>query len=104
MELFDTDSSSTGAAMTGDYSTFFRLFAEVSKAIHSGERSSEILETIVTRIKDILEAKGCIFWMFDHSKKKITSKFSDGFSYRSLEEVDYDILVRIFDRTLGQPE
>ena len=88
--------------MTGDYATFFRVFAEVSKAIHSGEKSSDILEAIVTRIKDILGAKGCIFWIVDHSNKKITSKFSDGFSYRSLEEVGYDILVTIFNRNLGQ--
>jgi len=84
--------------MTGDYSAFFKVFTEVSKAIHSGEKSSDILETIVTQIKEILNAKGCIFWITDHSKKMITSKYSDGFSYRSLDEVGYDALVTIFDR------
>ena len=87
--------------MNGDYSTFFKVFAGVSKAIHTGEKSSDILEIIVTKIKDILEAKGCIFWIVDHSKKKVTTKFSDGFSYRSLEEVGYDTLVSIFNRNLG---
>jgi len=87
--------------MTGDYSAFFKVFAKVSKAIHSGEKSSDILETIVTHIKVILEAKGCIFWIADHSKKKIISKFSDGFSYRSLEMVGYDTLITIFDRNLS---
>ena len=61
--------------MNGDYSTFFKVFAEVSKAIHTGEESFDILEIIVTKIKDILEAKGCIFWIVDHSKEKVTSKF-----------------------------
>lgn len=82
--------------MTSDYSRFFKIFAEVSKAIHSGEGSAEIIESIVTHIKTHLGAKGCIFWVVDHSKQQILSKFSYGFSYRSLEEVDYNILSTLF--------
>ena len=82
--------------MTGEYSRFFKVFAEVSKAIHSGEGSAEIIESIVTHIKNNLEAKGCIFWVVDHSKQQIISKFSYGFSYRSLEQVDYKILSTLF--------
>lgn len=89
--------------MTGDYSAFFKVFTEVSKAIHSGEKSSDILESIVTHIKEILQAKGCIFWIVDHSREKIVSKYSHGFSYRSLTEVGYDTLTTVFDREIGQP-
>ncbi|OEU48630.1 MAG: hypothetical protein BA862_12985 [Desulfobulbaceae bacterium S3730MH12] len=89
--------------MTGDYSAFFKVFTEVSKAIHSGEKSSDILESIVTHIKEILQAKGCIFWIVDHSREKIVSKYSHGFSYRSLTEVGYDTLTTVFDRDIGQP-
>ena len=89
--------------MTGDYSAFFKVFTEVSKAIHSGEKSSDILESIVTHIKEILQAKGCIFWIVDHSRGKIVSKYSHGFSYRSLTEVGYDTLTTVFDREIGQP-
>lgn len=62
--------------MTGDYSRFFKLFAKESKAIHSGEGSTEIIESIVIHIKNNLEAEGCIFWVVDHSKQQILSKFS----------------------------
>ncbi len=89
--------------MKGDYSAFFKVFTEVSKAIHSGEKSSDILESIVTHIKEILQAKGCIFWIVDHSREKIVSKYSHGFSYRSLTEVGYDTLTTVFDRDIGQP-
>lgn len=82
--------------MTGDYSRFFKVFAEVSKAIHSGEGSADIIESIVTHIKTHLKAKGCIFWVVDNSKQQIISKFSYGFSYRSLEDVDYNILSTLF--------
>lgn len=82
--------------MKDDYSEFFKVFAKVSKAIHSGQGSKEIIETIVTHIKNHLQAKGCIFWVVDHTKKKIISKFSYGFSYRSLEEVEYNILSPLF--------
>ena len=89
--------------MTGDYSTFFKVFTEVSKAIHSGEKSSDILESIVTHVKEILHAKGCIFWIVDHSREKIVSKYTHGFSYRSLEQVGYDTLITLFDQELNSP-
>ncbi len=89
--------------MTGDYAAFFRVFTEVSKAIHSGDNSSDILESIAIHIKEILKAKGCIFWIVDHSNREILSKYSHGFSYRSLEETGYDTLVSIFNRELGSP-
>lgn len=89
--------------MTGDYAAFFRVFTKVSKAIHSGDKSSDILESIAIHIKDILKAKGCIFWIVDHSNRKILSKYAHGFSYRSLEEIGYDTLVSVLNPQLGSP-
>jgi len=87
--------------MTGDYAAFFKVFTEVSRAIHSGDKSSEILESIAIHVKGILKAKGCIFWIVDHANRKILSKYSHGFSYRSLEETGYDTLVSVLNPELG---
>ena len=86
-------------ATKNNYSQYFSIFSQVSKAIHSGQNTGEVLERIVGYITDIMKAKGCIFWIIDTGKKSIETKISHGFSYRSLELVDYDTLVTIFDPT-----
>jgi putative nucleotidyltransferase with HDIG domain len=83
--------------MNVDYSEFFRVFAQVSKAIHSGENTTEILEHIVKNIRALLGAKGCIFWIVDHGRRKIETMVSDGFPYRNLADVNYQELTRIFN-------
>ena len=83
--------------MDQDYSQFFKVFRRVSKAIHTGENTHEILERIVENISEILEAKGCIFWIVDQGQKSIKNMISHGFSYRSLAEIDYATLMAIFD-------
>lgn len=80
-----------------DVSQFFEVFTHVSKAIHSGENTQEILERIVANIAEIFSAKGCIFWIVDQGKKSIENKISHGFSYRNLAEIDYETLMGIFD-------
>jgi putative nucleotidyltransferase with HDIG domain len=87
--------------MSDGYKAFFKIFTQVSKAIHSGEKSPEILYNIVTHIKEILEAKGCIYWIVDRERRTIVTKYSHGFSYRSLEEIDYATLTSLFDGTNG---
>ena len=87
--------------MSGDYSEFFRVFAHVSKAIHSGENTTEILEHIVKNIRDILGAKGCIFWIVDHDRERIATMVSDGFPYRNLASVNYRELIHLFDPKQG---
>jgi putative nucleotidyltransferase with HDIG domain len=82
--------------MERDYSQFFEVFTKVSKAIHTGENTPEILERIVTHIAEILNAKGCIFWIVEQGQKKIKNKISHGFSYRNLAEIDYEMLLAIF--------
>lgn len=83
--------------MDQDYSQFFKVFRRVSKAIHTGENTNEILERIVGNIAEILEAKGCIFWIVDKGQEAIKNMISHGFSYRSLAEIDYATLMAIFD-------
>ncbi len=87
--------------MTDEYSRYFKVFSQVSKAIHSGESTKDVLEGIVSHITEILDAKGCIFWIVDTGTRQIETKISHGFSYRSLELVDYDSLVRVFDPGAG---
>ena len=87
--------------MSDDYTTFFRVFSQVSKAIHSGENTTEILENIVKNIKEILGAKGCIYWIVDHQTEKIETMISHGFPYRNLTNVDYQTLKTIFDPEAG---
>ena len=87
--------------MAEDYATFFRVFSQVSKAIHSGENTSEILENIVKNIKEILGAKGCVYWIVDQAKEQIETMISHGFPYRNLTNVDYGTLRTIFDPAEG---
>ena len=82
--------------MSNDYSDFFKVFTRVSRAIHGGDNTDEILEIIVTNIKEILGAKGCIFWIVDNSSLRIEKMISHGFPYRNLTHVDYPTLSRIF--------
>ena len=82
--------------MKQEYSQFFKVFAKVSKAIHSGENTTQILETIVANIAEILSAKGCVFWIVDQGQKKIKNMISHGFSYRSLLDIEYETLMKIF--------
>ncbi len=87
--------------MSSDYKDFFKVFSQVSKAIHSGENTTEILGQIVRNIKEILGAKGCIYWIVDRQQEKIETMVSDGFPYRSLSNVNYRELTHLFDNDRG---
>jgi putative nucleotidyltransferase with HDIG domain len=79
------------------YSSYFDIFADVSKSIHSGSDTHEILDRIVSSITKITHSKGSIFWVINTRKKQIETKISHGFDYRSLSLVTYDVLARIFN-------
>lgn len=87
--------------MSSDYNNFFKVFSQVSKAIHTGENTTEILGHIVSNIKEILGAKGCIYWIVDRRQEKIETMVSDGFPYRSLANVNYSELTHIFNDDEG---
>lgn len=84
--------------MLKEHTQFFDVFIKISKAIHTGGNTDEILERIVSHISDMLDAKGCIFWIVDRGQKSIKQKISHGFSYRNLAEIDYETLMAIFDQ------
>lgn len=97
--MYSTMQFPAGFDMEGrDHRSFFRIFAQISKAIHAGESSDDILHNIAGHIQQLLDAKGCIYWIVDRDKRSIVGKHSQGFNYRSLEEMDYATLVNIFSR------
>lgn len=87
--------------MQADHTEFFRVFTQISKAIHTGENTTEILDHIVRNIKEILGAKGCIYWIVDRGRRKIETMVSSGFPYRNLSNVNYDELITIFNPDAG---
>ena len=88
--------------MTEDYAQFFRILSDVSKSIHSGTSVRGVLESIVRNITEILNAKGCIFWILDQERGSIDNMISHGFNYQSLTKVDFPTLMKIFNREYGE--
>jgi putative nucleotidyltransferase with HDIG domain len=82
--------------MTDDYQRYFKAFADVSKAIHSGMETEEILGRIVASITEAMMAKGCIYWIVDRVAGCIAHKVTSGFDFRSLSAVDLDVLQVLF--------
>lgn len=76
---------------------YFDIFADVSKSIHSGIGTDEILDQIVTGVTRVTQSKGSIFWVVNTQKKEIETKISHGFDYRSISVVTYDTLAQIFN-------
>lgn len=79
------------------YSSYFDIFADISKSIHSGISTNDILNQIVSGITKITGSKGTIFWVINPQTRTIENKISHGFDYRSLSLVSYDTLSLIFD-------
>lgn len=82
--------------MISGYHQYFKAFADVSKAIHSGLETQEILERIVTSITAVMAAQGCIYWIVNREAGCIEHKVSSGFDYRSLSGVDLATLQALF--------
>lgn len=76
---------------------YFDTFRKVSRAIHAGEDVDTILKTIVSRIKEIMAARGCIFWILDRQSRTIKMRVMDGFLGDSLARVSFEALQHIFD-------
>ena len=82
--------------MVSGYHQYFKAFADVSKAIHSGMEVEEILGRIVDSITAAMGAKGCIYWIIDREAGRIAHKVSSGFDFRSLSAVELGTLQAIF--------
>ena len=65
---------------------FFRVFAEVSNAIQSGEGLDTALELMLQRIGQAIEAKGCTLRMFDPVGGELRLRAAWGLSARYLEK------------------
>ncbi len=65
---------------------FFRVFAEVSNAIQSGEDLDAALELMVQRIGQAIGAKGCTLRMLDPASGELRLRAAWGLSARYLEK------------------
>ncbi|MCP4747384.1 MAG: HD domain-containing protein [Desulfobacteraceae bacterium] len=90
------DQCAIAARYTLLQSRYFETFRHVSKAIHTDINTGDILNTIVTHISEIMEAKGSIFWIIDTAQQRIESKINYGFAYESLLSVQHDTLLELF--------
>ncbi len=75
---------------------YLETFSKVSAAIHEGQETREILNSIVTNIQDITSARGCIYWIVDTSGRQIHMKATSGFQMESLSAVSYETLKEVF--------
>jgi putative nucleotidyltransferase with HDIG domain len=82
--------------MPSEYQKYFQTLSDVAKAIHSGTRTEDIIQAIVTHTTDLLTAKGSIFWILNRKDQRIETKISHGFPYRNLLRVDYEALKTVF--------
>lgn len=75
---------------------YLETFRKVSTAIHEGDAVNDILESIVSTIREIMEARGCIYWIVDTDQQQVYMKVTSGFQMNSLSHIRYDILREVF--------
>lgn len=78
------------------HTRYLETFRKVSTAIHEGDAVSDILETIVSTLREIMEARGCIYWIVDTDQKQVYMKVTSGFQMNSLSHISYDTLKEVF--------
>lgn len=76
--------------------SYLEAFRGVSSAIHEGQQVSDILENIVYSIQEIMDSRGCIYWIVDTELKQVYMKVTSGFQLSNLSHIDYDTLHDIF--------
>jgi len=81
---------------TDQQTRYLETFRKVSAAIHEGEAADDILERIVSHIRETMAARGCIYWIVDTAQKTIHMKATAGFQMENLSHVSYDTLTEIF--------
>jgi len=85
---------------TIQHTRYVSTFQNLSAAIHSGENAEQTISTIVNSIQEIMDARGCIYWILDTDKKQVSMKVASGFLMKNLSQVDYEILEDVFQ--IGQ--
>ena len=88
--------------MPKDYKQYIETFTSISQAIHSGDNPEEIIQAIVDRLADLMEAQGCIFWLLNSEEETIVTKVVNGFAYHNLLGVEYQALAGIFKLNPGE--
>lgn len=76
---------------------YLETFRKISAAIHQGEQADDILKTIVENIQEIMEARGCIYWIVDTNSCAIHMKATSGFQMENLSRVSYEMLEEVFE-------
>ena len=77
-------------------SRYKETFRQVSAAIHTGEKIETILDNIVSHVKEIVNARGCIYWIVDTDRENVHLKATSGFEMGSLSSINYKTLEEIF--------
>jgi putative nucleotidyltransferase with HDIG domain len=75
---------------------YMDAFRQITSAIHAGEEIGEILESIVVNIREIMEARGCIYWIVDISRRNVHMKVTSGFQMEQLSRISYETLEDVF--------
>jgi len=78
------------------YTRYLDAFRQVTTAIHAGEEIGEILENIVVNIREMMEARGCIYWIVDTSRRNVHMKVTSGFQMDNLSRISYETLEEVF--------
>ncbi len=78
------------------HTRYLESFRKVSTAIHEGDAVSDILETIVSTIREIMEARGAIYWIVDTDQQQVYMKVTSGFQMNTLAHISYDTLKDVF--------
>lgn len=78
------------------YTRYLEAFRQVTWAIHAGEAVDEILESIVVNIREMMEARGCIYWIVDTNRRRVHMKVTSGFQMESLSQIEYETLEEVF--------
>jgi putative nucleotidyltransferase with HDIG domain len=88
--------SATAIKTSMVYTRYMDAYRQVTTAIHAGEEIGEILESIVVNIREIMEARGCIYWIVDTSRRKVHMKVTSGFQMDNLSLISYETLEDVF--------
>ncbi|MFO7801304.1 MAG: GAF domain-containing protein, partial [Desulfovermiculus sp.] len=99
MNLLDCLARQAACCLKGSilHARYVQTLQRVSTAIHSGENVEQIITTIVDAIQEIMQARGCIYWILNTDKRQVHMKVASGFLVQSLSQVEYDILEDVFE-------
>lgn len=78
------------------HTRYLESFREVSAAIHEGEDTGGILDSIVSNIRRIMSARGCIYWIVNTAKEDIHMRATSGFQMENLSLISYETLKDVF--------